>query len=74
MSNSERIDEMGYEKNDYLKIDEVAAYSLEPEPGAGYRMQPIQTSGDGISQEYFIKTQDSMYEESYQLEKKLSKD
>ena len=69
---SERM-EMGYEENDYLKIDEVAAYSLEPDSSSGYyKIQPIQTTRNGISQEYFIKSNDLMYEESYRLEKKLS--
>ena len=74
ISESERVDEFGYEKDDYLGIGEVVAYSFEPQPDSSYKIQPIETSQNGISQEYFIKTQDSMYEESYELEKKMLTD
>ncbi len=74
ITSGERSKDLGYDEDDYVKLDEVSAYSFEPTGGAGYEIRPVEVVREGISQENFVKVQDQMYEESYTLEKKIARD
>ena len=74
ITSGERSKDLGYDEDDYVKLDEVSAYSFEPTGGTGYEIRPVEVVREGISQENFIKVQDQMYEESYTLEKKIARD
>ena len=63
-----------YNKDDFLKPDEIAAYvfSYDAET-AGHRIDEVEiTEEDGISQEEFVKIIEALYEETIKLRRDLS--
>lgn len=71
-----RIEKYGYDEEDYLKIDEIAAYLFNYDrKSGGNKITEIKvTEEDGISQDEFSKIIETLYEETVKLRRDLSGD
>lgn len=68
-----RAEKYRYDKEDYLKYDDVAAYVFKYDnESGGNRITAVNiTEDDGISQEEFIKIQELLYDETIKLQRDL---
>jgi predicted ATPase len=72
-----RRDKYRYGEEDYLDMDEVAAYLFRPEAGerGGHVIESVEIDEeDGISQEEFVKVHEVLYKETLRLYSDLSDD
>ena len=62
----DRVDGLGYERDDYLVPDEVSAYLFRGSRGGGYRAVEVDRDSDdyGISQEEFVNVDVKLNEET----------
>ena len=67
-----RVKELGYDKDDYLLYDEVSSYVFVRNNDGGHSIKPIEINNEeGISQEEFVKVNESLYSESLKIHKNL---
>ena len=66
----------GYNKEDFLLPDEVSAYVFEPDKEEnGYKINELDVNDeDGISQEEFTRIYEELYDETFSIRRKVSKD
>ncbi len=71
-----RVEKYGYDKDDYLERDELAAYVFNfDKTKIGSRIAEVKiTEEDGISQEEFLKVHEVLYDEILRLERDLDED
>ena len=71
-----RVEKYGYDKDDYLERDELAAYVFNLDrTKIGSRIAEVEiTEEDGISQEEFLKVHEVLYDEILRLERDLDVD
>jgi predicted ATPase len=70
---SER-EELGYDKNEYLKADEASVY-LFRKNGNGYNIESLCIKGDiGIPQEEFARVAEELYNEHVIIQERHAKD
>lgn len=71
-----RVEKYGYDKDDYLERDELAAYVFNlDKTKIGSRIAEVEiTEEDGISQEEFLKVHEVLYDEIIRLERDLDGD
>ena len=71
-----RVEKYGYDKDDYLERDELAAYVFNlDKTEIGSRIVEVEiTEEDGISQEEFLKVHEVLYDEVLRLERDLDGD
>ncbi len=71
-----RAERYGYNKEDFLKHEEVAAYVFNYDKrSGGNKITEVEiTEEDGISQDEFIKIHEALYEETLKLRRDLSGD
>jgi len=70
----ERAKRYGYNRDDFLRHDEIAAYLFEYDRRTGgHEIKPVRiTEDDGISQEEFARVYEALYEESIKLRRRLA--
>ncbi len=68
-----RVERYRYEKEDYLKPEEIATYvfSYDKESG-GHKITKVEITNEGIPQDEFLKIYESLYEETIKLRRDLS--
>jgi hypothetical protein len=69
ITEKKRQTDYNYEKDDYLKFNEIGAYVFSYDKRSkGYKTKPIEINEeDGISQDEFLRIHESLYEESFKL-------
>lgn len=74
IESEKRVEKYKYNKEDYLKSNEIATYVFNYDKrSGGHKIVEVETTEeDGISQEEFIKIHEILYEETYKLRKELS--
>ena len=72
----EKRTKYGYDKNDYLNINEISIYSFSYNPNLGGNIiKEVEVDEEeGISHEEFIKVKEMLYEESFLIQKDLGAD
>ena len=70
----DRVKKYEYDKDDYLTIDDIAAFVFDMDNNSGgSAIKEVEiTEEDGISQEEFVKIQDVLYDEIIKLRKDLN--
>ncbi|RLG23653.1 hypothetical protein DRN85_08965 [Methanosarcinales archaeon] len=70
----DRVERYGYDEEDYLTIDDIAAFVFDmDDKSGGSTIKEVEiTAEDGISQEEFVKIQDVLYDEIIGLRKDLN--
>ena len=73
IEDEKRAEKYRYDKEDYLKYDDVAAYVFKyDDKSGGNKITAVNiTEDDGISQEEFIKIQELLYDETIKLQRDL---
>ncbi|MCK4731682.1 MAG: AAA family ATPase [Methanophagales archaeon] len=71
-----RVEKYGYDEEDFLKTDEIAAYLFNYDiKSGGNKITEVKvTEEDGISQDEFSKIIETLYEETIRLRRDLSGD
>jgi len=71
-----RVEKYGYDEEDFLKTDEIAAYlfNYDRKSGGNKIAEVKVTEEDGISQDEFSKIIETLYEETIRLRRDLSGD
>lgn len=69
-----RIEKFQYTEEDFLRSDEISAYVFNYDlKRTGTKIEEVEITEDGISQEEFLKIHESLYEETLKLRKELEK-
>lgn len=76
IKNSKKMEELDFDKQDYLKVDETGVYVFRADKKKdGYLIDEVEiTEADGISQEEFIKVSESLHEESFRIQSELQEE
>lgn len=71
-----RKERYSYDKDDYLKAEEVGVYAFRAdEKRDGYRIEEVEIDEeDGISQEEFVKIYEELYEESIKIQEDIQQE
>jgi predicted ATPase len=73
ISPEKRVKRYKYAKNDYINLEEVAAYSFTRDKKTGYKIEHVEINcEEGISQSEFIKIYKILYDESVKLQRDLN--
>ncbi len=69
-----RVEKYKYDEEDFLKLDEIAAYLFRyDKKNGGYKIVDVEiTKEDGISDEEFLKIHEALYEETIELQRDLT--
>ncbi len=70
-----RIERYNYNEEDFLNRDEIAAYLFKYDiESGGHKIDEVEMTDDGISQDEFIKVKENLYEETIKLHRELDQD
>jgi predicted ATPase len=73
VSATKRKEKYGYDKNDFLKPEEVGVFFFKPDKRTdGFKIKTVPVDAiDGIAEEGFAEVHDGLYEEAIRLERDL---